>query len=91
MRWRRRTVRGVGVTRLVVLVNWLDAAGGIREGWRSTRKMARLKPAKCQSVGFLLKKTRRAIVVCPHLCHDGDGDGEIVIPRGWVTSIKRLK
>ena len=78
----------------IVLVEWLDACGGERRGWRPMKEVQAQEPAKCQSVGFLVRKTKTEVVVCPHLARlgdDVDGDAELAIPRSWVKKIKVLK
>lgn len=77
----------------LVLVEWQDAAGGVLSGWRSLsdiKKKARAEPAK--SVGWLITDNDDVIVVCPHLVGDGepDGDGEITIPKSWVSKITEI-
>ncbi|MBM3597360.1 MAG: hypothetical protein FJX35_04050 [Alphaproteobacteria bacterium] len=68
----------------LVLVEWLDAAGGSRSGWKPIADMGRDLPARCRSVGWVVHEDERLIVLVPHLARDGDGDGEIVIPRDWM-------
>lgn len=73
----------------LVLVNWRDAAGGNRSGWRTLESMKGDGLHACQSVGFLLRRTDEFITVVPHVSLD-QGDGEISIPAAWVTSVVEL-
>lgn len=72
----------------LVEIEWVDAAGGARMGWRPLKEIvenARL--ANACAAGYLLKKTRDFVVIVPHIAKDAngtDGDGELVIPRKWV-------
>lgn len=83
-------MKRAGKTRRLILVVWKDAKGGDLSGWRPISSMGRLKPETITSVGWLVKEDKEAIVVCPHVAHDGEGDGEIAIPRDWVQRIADL-
>lgn len=71
----------------IVKVDWADATGGIRVGWRPLRSMT-APPVKVESVGFLIRNDD-VVAIVPHLAEE-DGDGEIAIPAGWVTKIIEL-
>lgn len=68
----------------LVLVNWVDAAGGNKSGWRNLESMKNDTLHPVQSVGFLLRKTDELITVVPHVSGD-QGDGEIDIPLSWIV------
>jgi hypothetical protein len=74
----------------LVLVDWLDAAGGTRGGWKPVAEMGRDLPVRCRSVGWVVQEDERRIVLVPHLARDGDGDGEIAIPRDWLQRVVDL-
>jgi hypothetical protein len=73
----------------LVLVEWADAYGGERSGWRPLAKMTEA-PVVTTSVGYLASCRPDAVLIVPHVTADGDGDGEIYIPRGWITRIAEL-
>jgi len=78
----------------IVLVVWTDAAGGARTGWRPMDEVVKQGTATCYSVGFLLRKSRKDVLICPHVAAlDGehDGDAELCIPKSWVRSITVLQ
>jgi hypothetical protein len=79
----------------IVLVVWLDACGGSKDGWHSMRSILRQKPYEARSVGYLVREEEDYIVVCPHLVgigeRDIDGDGELAIPRSWIKKVVTLK
>ena len=72
----------------LVLVDWKDAMGGTRGGWRPLDTM-HAPTADCQSVGWVVEHNEKKIVICPHKAGD-DGDGEIAIPSDWVQKITLL-
>ena len=72
----------------LVLVQWRDAMGGTRGGWRPIGTM-HAPVADCESVGWVVEHTAEKIVVVPHIAGD-DGDGEIAIPAAWVQKITLL-
>ena len=83
----------VGVTEflprmVLVLIEWKDAMGGTRGGWRPLDTM-HAPTADCQSVGWVVEHNEKRIVICPHKAGD-DGDGEIAIPPDWVQKITPL-
>lgn len=73
----------------LVLVQWRDAVGGNRSGWKDLADMTpRLDLVS--SVGWLLHKNRRSITICPNISgHQGDGD--FSIPRAWIQRMVVLR
>ena len=77
----------------LVIVEWEDAAGGNRTGWRPTSEIKkRSAPEPAVSVGWLLRWDD-SVVICPHLVgtNRDEGDGEIAIPSAWVKTVYELK
>jgi len=82
----------------IVRVDWLDAHGGIRRGWRPREELSKRKPAHAVSIGVMLESTPKHVVLCPHFVSESygldtdsmEGDGEISIPRDWVSKITVL-
>ena len=77
----------------LVLIEWRDARGGIIAGWRPVSDMRKKsEPSPAVSVGWVVREDEESVVVCPHLVGDAreEGDGEIVIPRDWVTRVVDL-
>jgi hypothetical protein len=78
----------------IVIIEWVDAHGGNRTGWKGLKEIESTVPANGRSVGFLVKETETHIVVCPHFVGDEpniEGDGEMSIPKGWIKAIKVLR
>ena len=84
----------------IVRVEWIDAHGGVRGGWRELSLISKRKAVHALSVGVLLHEASDRVVVCPHFVGnekgidldetDTSGDGEIAIPRSWVRKITVL-
>ncbi len=72
----------------LVLVQWKDAMGGTRGGWRPLDTM-HAPTADCESVGWVVEHNAQKIVVVPHMAGD-DGDGEIAIPSDWIQKVVQL-
>lgn len=70
-------------------VTWLDAKS-LPAGWKSVKKAKKSKPAEIISVGYLVKKRKRSITLVASLTDDGDCDGDVVIPRDWITKTEKL-
>ncbi|MBM4071738.1 MAG: hypothetical protein FJ271_22850 [Planctomycetes bacterium] len=76
--------------RRLVLIEWKDAAGGERSGWKPIAEMARDKPHSCKSVGWIAHEDDKCLVLVPHTTRDDDGDGEIRIPKDWCQKVTDL-
>jgi hypothetical protein len=73
----------------LVVIRWWDAMSD-DSGWKSLKKIRRMKPPLVVSVGFVAHKTRDYVtLVASHVGKDCDGD--VVIPRGMIKSIRKLK
>lgn len=84
----------------LVRVDWMDAFGGVREGWRGIADVRDRKTTPAISVGYLAKEGPDKIVIIPHFVSADEkdvdfttcsADGEISIPLDWVRSIVELR
>mgnify|MGYP001609693843 FL=1 len=74
--------------KVLVEVTWHDAAR--YPTW--TEKIEEVSPATCVTVGYLVRKGRKNIVTAQSWSDEAECWGGIwVIPRGWVTRVRRLK
>ena len=79
----------------LLLVEWEDPCT-LDVKWTSIDEMDCKKRVLCVSVGFLLKETRHAIILLPHISglekrrHDRVGWGSISIPVGCIIRRKVL-
>lgn len=75
----------------LVKIEWHDAVGGARTGWRSLSEIETNETAKAISVGYVVACDDRSITICPHFVFcdqvDRQGDGEIIIPVSWIERI----
>ena len=75
----------------MVLVSWIDSQA--TRGWQHFEK-ADQRPSRCESVGYLLSKTKESVVLAQSRTLDRDALpwGELLtIPRGAVRRIRRLE
>ena len=72
-------------------VSWIDSNGYGR--WASLGDLRNHSVASCKSIGYLLKETKKEIILVgtQSYCNDGDGMQTLAIPRGCVIKIRRLK
>ena len=70
----------------IVAVLWDDATA--LEGWSHGEEP---KPCLILSVGFLVKKTKKHIILAMDLAPDGMQCGRGQIPRGMIKQIKTLR
>lgn len=83
----------------LVLIEWNDAEGGVRVGWRPVAQMSSAT-TPCKSVGWLKEAgdpgyDEEVLIIIPHLGdHENKdgvlGDGELRIPAGWPVRIVDL-
>ena len=81
--------RKFGTAGPLVRVKWNDAAAQIKihviNGNEPEEHLA-----KCETVGELIVKDRKALILCQHWS-DTDGIDILAIPRDWVQEIKMLE
>lgn len=78
----------------LVRVEWHDATGGERTGWRPLKLMKANSIVPAVSVGYVVSDTDEQITLCPHVVYTDTktphGDGEITIPRSWIDHVVDL-
>lgn len=82
----------------LVYVEWHDAMSMDTVGWAKPKKVVEQLSASvtnpCISVGFVLKRTKKVIILASSLTSYEDPpevDGTIAIPIAWITKLKELK
>ena len=74
----------------LVEVVWHDAAG--ETGWESLYDAQQADIVECTTLGYLIKKDRRRVVIASSLRGDGARvEHTTTIPRTWVVEITHLK
>jgi hypothetical protein len=72
-----------------VEVTWVDAISS-GAGWKSKDDVRKRKPAVCKSMGYVLTDEASHITLIAHETDDGDCDGDVTIPRGWIEKVVEL-
>ena len=77
--------------RNIIEVTWVDSNGTSK--WDSLENYRNHSVAHYKTVGYLLKKTKKEVLVVfsQSPANNGDGNGAMAIPMGCVTKIKRIK
>lgn len=71
-------------------VEWDDANSNAR--WQDLGEMKNNHHvALCKSVGYLLKRDKKEILLVQTQAPEGDGAGVISIPIGFVRRVRRIK
>lgn len=75
----------------LVVVEWRDAKNN--SDWRPVSALERStnETVLVQSVGYLIKKDNREIILAFGICEQGEAESTIAIPRDWCQRIKRIK
>ena len=80
------------MSRHIYRVDWRDAS--LTTGWQPLDGAGH-GTSVCQTVGFLIEKTKRHVAIAQSVSTTPNGteltDAIMTIPRDWVTRIKRLK
>lgn len=78
----------------LVYVEWNDACH-LDGGWRPHDQIETMRPAHMMSVGWVLGESKTHVTLVAHGSNDTevpvDVQGNICIPRGCITRMKRLK
>ena len=69
----------------IVRVTWIDSTGDV-EVWRDRGEL--IQPETIESVGYLLKKTKRTIWLAQSF-HANRIGGQFAIPRGCIKKMRR--
>ncbi len=72
----------------IVEIEWEDSAS--KGGWANREVYRKLSPMRVRTVGFLLERSPRKVIVLQTLAEDGDGTDAVVIPAGCVKKLRRL-
>jgi hypothetical protein len=77
-----------------VVVTWEDSVQPV-SAWRFLADLTGSTPVVCQSVGWLVERTKDALVLAPNLGFDDDGEptqaaGVVTIPARAVRKVRRL-
>lgn len=76
--------------RRIVEVKWLDSssrAGGV---WKDRDHVESNAPVECLSVGYVVARSKKHIVLAAHLA-PAEAGGDMAIPRSAITSMRKLK
>lgn len=83
--------------RVLVFVEWTDAASSTDMRWRALPDLEETKPFLSYSVGWLMVEHPDHITVAPHFGNVGENNldeqamGEVNIPRAMIRRIVRLE
>ncbi len=77
------------------MIEWVDSSR-LGDGWRMLDEIEAPEPHRCISVGFVIKESKDAKVVAPHLADVRSDDnkqayGGIMIPTRAIVREKRLR
>lgn len=73
-----------------VEVLWNDAS--TKGGWDTVSEYARHSPAQCSSMGYILKRTKKELIlVMTKTLDNKDCMQGIAIPAKWIRKVRTLK
>ena len=75
----------------LVIVEWRDAHND--PDWKHVHAVLGKKNHTylIRSVGFLIKKSNKEIILAHGICDDGETESTLAIPRDWCQKIKYIK
>lgn len=72
-----------------VRVEWVDSASTGR--WRHRKEAERFDVVACTTVGFVVSRNSKRIVLAQSVSEDDDVCDTMTIPAGCVKRVRRLK
>lgn len=73
----------------LVIVEWEDIVSD--SSWMDIREAKHQKPYNCESIGYLIEKNKKNIVLVPNVSYAGLGFGYVSIPIGCIKKINIIK
>ena len=73
----------------VVRVTWVDSCSNHR--WREMAEARADVPMECQSVGFLVANSARAVVLIQSVNESGHAGASWIIPKSCVRRVEKLR
>ena len=73
----------------IVCVEWDDASSN--SGYYNKDHPEKFNPVRCKTVGHLISKNKKAVVICSDAFEDGDKRGIHTIPKKMIVRITELK
>jgi len=75
----------------LVYIRWLDSNSS-RGVWNSPSDILTGEEAMiCESVGWLLKRTKATTTVVAHICKTGQVGGDMTIPNKAIVQLTEIK
>ncbi len=71
----------------LVEVEWDDSAASAH--WQEPD--VKSQPMKCRTAGYLLRETKKYVVIALTVANDGGTISPLAIPKGCITRRRRLK
>ena len=72
----------------LVEVHWTDSY--TMHGWRGDEQPDG-EPLECRSVGYLVKRSKKVVVVCQNVSEQGSTGDWMTIPASCIRRVRRLK
>lgn len=72
----------------LLLITWHDAVSG-HVGWKKLDDVKKQQPATVRSVGWEVRRTKRALTLTASLVDD-ECDGDVTIPLGMILREQEL-
>jgi hypothetical protein len=74
----------------ILLVDWNDTASPESSEWKDIDEDTLDGVARVRSIGYLGHRDKKQIILIQTVSEDGGFFGELAIPMGCVTKIRRL-
>lgn len=76
----------------LVLVDWEDAGADALSGWMDSEEAEHVDGFPAQTAGFLVRSDKTHVAIAQSIARNGGKVSLLmVIPRGCITRIKKLK
>lgn len=73
-----------------IFVKWLDHCSYTETNWKDTKSCKSLSPVRVSTMGWLIKETKKYIVVVNHLANNGKNVDAFCILKGAIIERKYI-
>ncbi len=77
--------------RRAVYIEWADSTSFSAQRWREKDESEGLTPSTIKSVGWLLSSSKKQVLITSSISDEDHRSGCLVIPRGCIKRMRRLK
>lgn len=71
-------------------ITWYDHCSYNNSQWRDLPTQQELEPMEIYSFGFVIKETKKFLIIVPHFSSSGNSFGEMLILKSCIKERKKV-